>query len=148
MNKIGTIIGTGALTLMLSSCGTPGVAIPDPTAADYDYQNTMVATHPGMDCVMEWVGQYVTNCYPMTVHPPYSVRVYYQHGCTCPSVQTRPQNYTTPRPVVINNTTVINKVVNKNSNTTVNNTPKPAPRDAVPPGYKTTTTTRTMTRTK
>jgi hypothetical protein len=131
-----------ALPAALLFTGCSSVDIPDPTPEDYAYQTTMISSHPGMDCVMEWVGQYVTNCYPMTVHPPYSVRVYFPHGCTCPPVQPRPNNYVAPRPVVINKTT--NVTVNKNSNTTVNkNTtvtpPKPAPKDAIPPGYKTTT---------
>jgi hypothetical protein len=132
----------GLLGLAATACA-PAINIPDPAPADYAYQNTMITTHPGMDCVMEWVGSYVTNCYPMTVHPPYSVRVYFPHGCSCPAVLPRPNNYSVPRPIVVNkNTTVVN-----NNKTTINNAPKTVVQqskiqDRIPSGYKPATSTR------
>ena len=153
MNKAFKLALVAELLGLAATACAPVVDIPDPAPADYAYQATMINTHPGMDCVMEWVGQYVTNCYPMTVHPPYSVRVYFPHGCSCPAMLPRPNNYSVPRPIVVNkNTTVVNNnvTVNKNNgNTTVqkntvNNAPKntvqvqPAPKiqDRVPPGYR------------
>lgn len=104
------MISLGAVVALtgLTACGG-GVSVPNPTPQDYANQATMESAHPGMDCVMEWVdpGQYMTNCYPMTYHPPYSVRVYYPRGCTCPSLASRPSNYRAPRPVVVHKTTTV-----------------------------------------
>jgi hypothetical protein len=141
---------TAALALGATACS--GSNIPDPTSQDYANQVLMQSTHPGMDCVMEWVGQYVTNCYPMTYHPPYSVRVYFPKGCTCPPVAPRPQNYTVPRPIVVQKNTNVTINQNTQNNKTVNKTVVPpaakpaAPQDKIPPGYRSSTTSRTGSR--
>jgi hypothetical protein len=109
MNKIFIPLAAVVGAISLTACSS--IDIPSPTAQDYSDQATMQAAHPGMDCVMEWVdpGQYMTNCYPMSYHPPYSVRVYYPKGCTCPATQSRPKNYQAPKKVTVvqHNTTVI-----------------------------------------
>jgi hypothetical protein len=109
------------LVAALCACGGSDTYVPTADDADYAALQTVVVSHPGQHCVMEWGnGVYVDNCYPVGTVIPYSVHVYYPRGCGCNwAVASRPANY---RPVYVNKTTYQTTVINKQTTVHVNGT--------------------------